>query len=91
MSLILGSTGSIGEQALDVVAGSDELELAGLSAAGNWERLAAQAREHRVGGRRSAEPEAAERARAELEGTRVLAGRRGRARADHSPPSPTSS
>jgi 1-deoxy-D-xylulose 5-phosphate reductoisomerase len=30
--LILGSTGSIGEQALDVVAHSDELELAGLSA-----------------------------------------------------------
>ena len=42
--LILGSTGSIGEQALDVVAGSDELEVVGLSAATNWERLVAQAR-----------------------------------------------
>src|SRR5436190_1841077 len=37
--LILGSTGSIGEQALDVVARSQELELAGLSAAGSWDRL----------------------------------------------------
>src|SRR4051812_27250412 len=45
--LILGSTGSVGEQALDVVARSPELELAGLSAAGSWERLVEQAREHR--------------------------------------------
>ena len=44
--VICGSTGSIGEQALDVIAGSDELELVGLSAATNWERLVAQAREH---------------------------------------------
>jgi 1-deoxy-D-xylulose-5-phosphate reductoisomerase len=47
--LILGSTGSIGEQALEVVAGSDELELVGLSAAGSWERLVEQACEHRAG------------------------------------------
>ena len=75
--LILGSTGSIGEQALDVVASSDELELAGLSAAGSWERLAAQARDHRVGVVALTEADAAERATAELEGTRVLAGAEG--------------
>ena len=75
--LILGSTGSIGEQALDVVASSDELQVVGLSAAGSWERLAAQAREHRVGVVALTEAEAAERAAAELEGTRVLAGAEG--------------
>ena len=72
--LILGSTGSIGEQALDVVARSEELELAGLSAARNWERLSAQAAEHRVGAVALSEPEAAERARAQLDGVRVLSG-----------------
>ncbi len=46
--LILGSTGSIGVQALDVVARSDELELVGLSAERSWEPLIAQAREHGV-------------------------------------------
>jgi 1-deoxy-D-xylulose-5-phosphate reductoisomerase len=48
--LILGSTGSIGTQALDVVARSDgELELLGLSAERSWEDLLEQARAHRVG------------------------------------------
>ncbi len=46
--LILGSTGSIGTQALDVCARSDELELVGLSAARSWETLVEQARAHRV-------------------------------------------
>jgi 1-deoxy-D-xylulose-5-phosphate reductoisomerase len=46
--LILGSTGSIGVQALDVVARSDELELVGLSAERSWEPLIEQAREHGV-------------------------------------------
>jgi 1-deoxy-D-xylulose-5-phosphate reductoisomerase len=46
--LILGSTGSIGVQALDVVARSDELEVVGLSAHDGWERLVAQAREYGV-------------------------------------------
>src|SRR3954468_2222486 len=75
--LILGSTGSIGEQALDVVAGSAELELVGLSAASNWERLAAQARDAGVKAVALSEPDAAERARAELQGARVLAGDEG--------------
>jgi 1-deoxy-D-xylulose-5-phosphate reductoisomerase len=47
--LILGSTGSIGTQALDVLARSEELELIGLSAEGSWEALVEQARAHGVG------------------------------------------
>jgi 1-deoxy-D-xylulose-5-phosphate reductoisomerase len=46
--LILGSTGSIGTQALDIVARSGELELVGLSAERSWEDLVRQAREHGV-------------------------------------------
>jgi 1-deoxy-D-xylulose-5-phosphate reductoisomerase len=46
--LILGSTGSIGTQALDVCERSDELEIVGLSAGRSWEALIEQAREHRV-------------------------------------------
>ena len=46
--LILGSTGSIGAQALDVLERSDELELIGLSAERSWEMLVQQARAHGV-------------------------------------------
>ncbi|MGA2455285.1 MAG: 1-deoxy-D-xylulose-5-phosphate reductoisomerase [Solirubrobacteraceae bacterium] len=46
--LILGSTGSIGTQALDVCSRSDELELVGLSAGRSWEALLEQARTHGV-------------------------------------------
>ncbi|MGO9883905.1 MAG: 1-deoxy-D-xylulose-5-phosphate reductoisomerase [Solirubrobacteraceae bacterium] len=48
--VILGSTGSIGVQALDVVSHGtdDELEVVGLSAGSDWEALVAQAREHGV-------------------------------------------
>jgi 1-deoxy-D-xylulose-5-phosphate reductoisomerase len=46
--LILGSTGSIGTQALDIVARSSELELVGLSAQTSWETLVEQARAHGV-------------------------------------------
>ena len=42
--LILGSTGSIGTQALDVLARSEEFELIGLSAERSWETLVEQAR-----------------------------------------------
>ena len=41
--LVLGSTGSIGTQALDVVERSEDLELVGLSAERSWEALVAQA------------------------------------------------
>jgi 1-deoxy-D-xylulose-5-phosphate reductoisomerase len=43
--LILGSTGSVGKQALDVVARSEDLELVGLSAATGWEAVVEQARD----------------------------------------------
>jgi len=46
--LILGSTGSIGTQALDVLRRSAELELVGLSAERSWEALVEQARAHGV-------------------------------------------
>ncbi len=47
--LILGSTGSIGTQALDVLdRGGEELELVGLSAERSWETLVEQARAHNV-------------------------------------------
>lgn len=74
--LVLGSTGSIGEQALEVVAGSPELELCGLSAARGWERLCEQAREHRVATVALADPAAAERAVGAFDG-RVLSGDEG--------------
>src|SRR5271170_5512756 len=47
--LVLGSTGSIGTQALDVLERSSELELVGLSAEHSWEALVEQARTHGVG------------------------------------------
>jgi 1-deoxy-D-xylulose-5-phosphate reductoisomerase len=46
--LILGSTGSVGKQALDVLERSGELELVGLSAQRSWETLVMQARRHGV-------------------------------------------
>ena len=75
--LILGSTGSIGEQALDVVAGSDELELAGLAASGSWERVVAQAREHAVGLVALTAADAAADAARALDGATVLVGAEG--------------
>src|SRR5215211_2489183 len=64
--LILGSTGSIGEQALEVVSGSQELELCGISAGHRWERLCEQAREHRLATIALSQADAAERASIEL-------------------------
>ena len=46
--IILGSTGSIGTQALDVVERSRDLQVVGLAAARNFEPLIEQARHHRV-------------------------------------------
>jgi 1-deoxy-D-xylulose-5-phosphate reductoisomerase len=42
---ILGSTGSIGRQTLDVINDSDDLEVCALAAGGNWELLSEQARQ----------------------------------------------
>src|SRR3954470_11683827 len=74
--LILGSTGSIGTQALEIVASSDELELVGLSAQGSWEQLIAQAREFAVDRVALTDPDAAARAREEWSGE-VLEGAEG--------------
>jgi 1-deoxy-D-xylulose-5-phosphate reductoisomerase len=71
--LILGSTGSIGTQALEVIAASDELRVAGLSAGSSWETLLEQAREHGVPTVALADPAAAEGASAEWAGD-VLGG-----------------
>jgi 1-deoxy-D-xylulose-5-phosphate reductoisomerase len=61
--LILGSTGSIGTQALDVVArAGDEFELVGLSAGTQSDALIAQAREHGVTRIGLSDPDAAARA-----------------------------
>jgi 1-deoxy-D-xylulose-5-phosphate reductoisomerase len=72
--LILGSTGSIGVQALDVCARSDELEVVGLSAGTKWEPLVEQART--LGVRRIAlsDVDAAARAAAAWPDGEVLSG-----------------
>src|SRR3954453_8479955 len=75
--LILGSTGSIGEQALEVISSSSELVVCGLSADRSWERLVEQARSTSPGAVALADSEAAARAAAELDGARVLAGEQG--------------
>jgi 1-deoxy-D-xylulose-5-phosphate reductoisomerase len=74
--VILGSTGSIGEQALEVISGSDELAVVGLAADAKWERLLEQARDHGVPAVALASSEAAERAVGEWNG-RVLPGEEG--------------
>jgi 1-deoxy-D-xylulose-5-phosphate reductoisomerase len=61
--VILGSTGSIGIQALEIVAASDELEVVGLAAGSSWERVLAQAAEHGVRSVAFADEEAARAAR----------------------------
>jgi 1-deoxy-D-xylulose-5-phosphate reductoisomerase len=66
--VILGSTGSIGVQALEIVAASEELEVVGLAAGSSWERLLAQAAEHGVGRVALSDPRAAEAAAAAWEG-----------------------
>jgi 1-deoxy-D-xylulose-5-phosphate reductoisomerase len=71
--LILGSTGSIGTQAIKVIAASDALQVAGLSADSSWEPLLEQAREHGVPAVALADPDAAERAAGQW-GGQVLAG-----------------
>jgi 1-deoxy-D-xylulose-5-phosphate reductoisomerase len=74
--LILGSTGSIGTQALEVISASPELEAVGLAAGRGWETTVAQAREHGVEVIALADRDAAARA-GEAWGGRVLAGEEG--------------
>jgi 1-deoxy-D-xylulose-5-phosphate reductoisomerase len=75
--LIVGSTGSIGTQALDVVERNPELEVVGLGAASSWELLLQQAAAHGVGRVALADPDAAARASEHAEGVEVLAGAEG--------------
>ena len=74
--LILGSTGSIGVQALDVVGRSEDLEVVGLSADRSWESLIAQATAAGVTRIALTAPDAIERARASF-GGEVLGGPEG--------------
>jgi 1-deoxy-D-xylulose-5-phosphate reductoisomerase len=72
---ILGSTGSIGSQALDVISRSgDELSVVALSAAGSWETLLEQARRHGVRRVAIADADAAARASEAWTGGEVLSG-----------------
>jgi 1-deoxy-D-xylulose-5-phosphate reductoisomerase len=75
--LILGSTGSIGTQALDVCRRSSELELIGLSAERSWEELVEQARAHGVARIALADEHAAARASEAWTEGEVLAGPEG--------------
>jgi 1-deoxy-D-xylulose-5-phosphate reductoisomerase len=75
--LILGSTGSIGTQALDIVGRSDDLELVGLSAERSWEPLVEQAVAHGVARIALADPDAGARAAEAWTGGEVLVGAEG--------------
>jgi 1-deoxy-D-xylulose-5-phosphate reductoisomerase len=74
--LILGSTGSIGTQALEVISGSPELRVVGLAAGRGWETTVVQAREHGVETIALADRDAAAQAAEAWDG-RVLAGEEG--------------
>src|SRR4051794_34600834 len=75
--VILGSTGSIGVQALDVVERSGELEVVGLAAHSSFERLIAQAEEFGVKRVALGDEAAAARAGEAWTGGEVLAGNEG--------------
>jgi 1-deoxy-D-xylulose-5-phosphate reductoisomerase len=74
--VILGSTGSIGVQALDVIThgASDELTAVALSADSAWEELIAQAQRYGVGRIALTDPDAAARAAEAWTDGEVLAG-----------------
>ena len=74
--LIVGSTGSIGTQALDVVEHNPELEVVGVAAASSWELLVEQARRHGVTRVALADADVAARA-SEHSDVEVLAGPEG--------------
>ncbi len=74
--LIVGSTGSIGTQALDVIERSAELEVVGLAAASSWEQVLKQAAHHGVERLALADADAAARAAEHSDGG-ILAGAEG--------------
>jgi len=74
--VVLGSTGSIGEQALEVIrAAGDELELVGISAHSSWEQACAQAERLSVPRIAIADADAAKRCASQR--SDVLAGEEG--------------
>src|SRR4051794_26093340 len=75
--LILGSTGSVGTQALDIVERADDLELVGLSAERSWEQVVEQAERHGVTRIALADPDAGARAGEAWTGGEVLSGAEG--------------
>jgi 1-deoxy-D-xylulose-5-phosphate reductoisomerase len=75
--VIIGSTGSVGTQALDVLLASDDLELVGLAAQRNWQRLVEQAERHGVERLALADPDGAARAAESWTAGEVLAGPEG--------------
>jgi 1-deoxy-D-xylulose-5-phosphate reductoisomerase len=75
--VILGSTGSVGTQALEVIEHSDDLEVVALAAARNFELLVEQADAHRVPRIALADEAAAARASEAWTGGEVLAGAEG--------------
>ena len=75
--MIVGSTGSIGTQALDVIERSDQLELVGLAAGRSWEPLLEQAQAHGVERIALADGDAAARASEAWTGGEVLGGAEG--------------
>jgi 1-deoxy-D-xylulose-5-phosphate reductoisomerase len=74
--VILGSTGSVGTQALELVAASEGLQVVGLAAASSWERLLEQGKEHGVPTVALAEEKAAAQAAQAWSG-KVLTGEEG--------------
>jgi 1-deoxy-D-xylulose-5-phosphate reductoisomerase len=74
--VILGSTGSIGTQALEIVASSEELQVVGLAAGSRWEPMLEQAKQHGVPAVALGDHDAAERARGGWSG-RILSGEEG--------------
>jgi 1-deoxy-D-xylulose-5-phosphate reductoisomerase len=73
---ILGSTGSIGRQAMEIAASRDDLEVVGLSVDSNWREALIQARESRARFVAVADAGAATEARNSFDGT-VLEGEAG--------------
>ena len=73
---MLGSTGSIGTQALEVIGRSPELQAVGLAAGSGWETVLEQAREHGVPVVAIADEDRAEKARSGWSG-QVLSGEEG--------------
>jgi 1-deoxy-D-xylulose-5-phosphate reductoisomerase len=71
--VVLGSTGSIGVQALEIVAASDDLQIVGLAAGQNWQLAIEQARQHGVPVVALDDAEAAQRAKESWNG-RVVVG-----------------